>query len=221
MQTDLSILCVTKNEERAQVFLEHFRNIAMKLGAELVIAVDGIDVHSPGYLEPVLDEAIALTHGTYVLRLDDDEAISPAMMAWLEMKSYKTQDNWAFPRVHLWKDSSTIIDESPYFPDFQVRLSKRELAGRPAVLHAASPHPCYIAQVCIEHWTFLVKSYEERAAISKQYQDIANGLGSVNRGGSIEDEHAGRETELKDYGGGCTLRGQIPWKARTWKEKLR
>jgi hypothetical protein len=173
----LSILCVTSGLERAEPFYAHFRDVAERLGAECVILRDGEDIHSAGYIESVLDEAIARTTGDYVLRLDDDERCSPAMLRWLEAREYLAHDHWHFPRVHLWENPESMLTQAPFFPDFQTRLSVRAKAGNRPMIHSASPWQGYIAKVCIEHWMFLVKSSREMAQTSQFYTKMMYGDG--------------------------------------------
>ncbi len=203
----LSLLCVTSGKPRAEQFLEHFADVADHLKAELVILRDGVDIHSAGYIESVLDEAIARTSGDYILRMDDDEKISPAMLAWLEGKQYERGDHFTFPRVHLWGDEKTIVLEQYYFPDLQTRLSVRAKAGGRPQMHQASPFGGgEVTRVAIEHWTYLVKTYEERCAIAATYNTAVNGSGH-----SFEDEHPGL-VHFMAYSDGA-----IPMKGRVWE----
>lgn len=187
----LSILCVSDLKARALPFVEDMRSLAKRLDCEFVLVHDGVDVHSKGYIESVLDDAIALTHGDYILRLDDDERCSPAMIQWLESKAYEQFEHWSFPRAHFWHDPQTMILEQYYFPDLQIRLSTRAKSGGRHEIHAGSPWGLgQTARVCIEHWVYLAKSYEERCATAARYLQIRAGAdGGPFRACSIEDEH--------------------------------
>lgn len=196
---DLSILCVTTGTPRAQPFFEHFREVAAENNAELVILEDGKDIQSKGYIESCLDEAISRTSREYVLRLDDDEQCSLAMRDWLARGLYRERSNWHFPRVHLWHNPWTVLLDEGYFPDVQTRLAVRERAGRPPELHAASRWPGWFAPVCIEHWTFLVKSYAERLELAEQYLRIMNA--DVSLRGTIEDQKKGQLSTFGDWVG--------------------
>lgn len=211
----LSILCVSQVKTRAIPFLDDMKNTAAALGAEFVLAEDGKDVHSQGYLESVLEPAIALTHGDYVLRLDDDERCSRAMLRWLELKLYEQADHWSFPRVHLWKDPFTMIHEQYYWPDLQTRCSVRAKAGGRSEIHSGSPFGAgTIARVCIEHFVYLVKPYEERIAIAENYHRIRHGAdGGPFRASAIEDEHPDG-LNLMEYDG----EGEVPFVGRRWFE---
>lgn len=207
----LSILCVSTGKDRAQPFFDHFSDLAAQLDAELVLAIDGVHVHSKGYIESVLDEAIALTHGDYVLRLDDDERCSPAMITWLRAGKYLDADHWTFPRAHFYGNAHSVVCEDYYFPDLQTRLSVREKAGGRSEIHAGSPFGAgMIARVCIEHWVYLVKSYEERREIARGYQRIRAGAdGGEFRAGGIEDEHPNGLHVIEYNGGYVPMRGAV------------
>ncbi len=191
----LSILCITRAEPFALPFLRAMDTLATGLGAELVIGADGHDayrrveelgllanvwaVQSDGYLESVLDTVLARCTGDYVLRLDDDERVSPAMMTWLAARRYERADHWAFPRANLWRDAQTYIVNAPLWPDLQTRLSVRSKAGGRTQIHAGSPYGTgEIAPVVLEHHKFLVKPLKEREAIAARYDAIAEGAGT-------------------------------------------
>lgn len=208
---DLSILCITSGLPRADQFLEHFFDVGHQLGAEVVIAQDGKDVHSKGYIESVLDDGLALTHGDYILRLDDDEKVSPAMLKWLLNKEYLKAPLWSFPRVHLWESPSWFIVEQYYFPDFQTRLATREKSSRPKDIHSGSPWGWgTISRVAIEHWCYLVKTYEERCEISRQYHRIRAGAdGGEFRSSSVEDEHPQGLSLMEYNDGSIPIQGRV------------
>lgn len=197
MKTWLSIVCVTKAEPYALPFLEHLSLVASKTNAQLVIAADGPDavkplldmtwmrypliasVTSKGYIESVLDQALSYCDGQYVLRLDDDERCSDAMVAWLVDGGYTADDHWKFPRAHLWGDERHVLMHPQLWPDHQTRLSVRIKAGQRKSIHCGSPFGGGAeAPVLIEHHKFIVKTVEERRAIVARYDRIAPGAGS-------------------------------------------
>ena len=197
MTSDLTILCVSKGEPYTKEFFRHFMLVADEIGAEVVLALDHpsesgsvsemwtaknvrwIRVKSSGFIESVLDEAISKCRTKFVLRLDDDEKCSPALVRWLKEGKYLAASHWKFPRVHLWKDQHTFINAVPLWPDHQTRLSLKELSGGRTTVHAGSPfgggtlcpHP-------IEHHKFLVKDHAERLAIATRYEAVQAGAGS-------------------------------------------
>lgn len=187
--TDLSILCVTRMGAHARRFLGDMEMLADGLGVEFVLCVDADPtrfddlgtvvsrwVRSDGYIESVLDEAIAQCSGEYVLRLDDDECVSVEMARWLEDRSYRADDHWAFPRMHLWPDGRHYITNPPLWPDLQTRLSVQAKAGGRTVIHAGSPYGTgQVAEVAIEHHKFLVRDRAEREALLAEYEAIMPG----------------------------------------------
>ncbi len=205
----LSILCVTRAEPCVLPLLTHLARDARDLRAEMVISCDGRDavsrlsaevlpgwtgsrergpryvLHSclsQGYVESVLDQAIVSTHGDYILRIDDDESISPAMLAWLLAGAYESHPNWSFPRQHLWRTSEGAIghlDTPHHFPDYQTRLSTRALAGGRHGIHQGSVHGMgEIAPVCVVHHKYLVRSYADRLRIARGYDAYHEGYGT-------------------------------------------
>jgi hypothetical protein len=235
---ELSLLCVTQGAERALPFLKTFSELCERLGAEFVCAADGdvafnrlrewweaegivgalVKVQSQGFLESVLDDAIALTHGDYVLRLDDDESPSPAMERWLMEGRYRTFDIWSFARVHFWGDVNTVLMSRHYFPDVQTRLSVRRKAGGRNQLHEPSPFGAgCVAPVCMEHWNYIVKPDQEQRDDAARYESILKG-GSQGkyRSASFKDQHAGKMFTVGDY----DHEGRVPLNVRNLRKIL-
>jgi hypothetical protein len=184
----LTLLCVTQAKNYVWPFLRHMETVADQLHAQLVIAGDGDDaiqtliegsvagrfvgVRSRGYLESVLDAALEQCDGEYVLRLDDDERCSPAMVTWLESDAYLIGTHWKFPRMHLWPDTQHYIVEPQLWPDEQTRLSVREKAGGRRTIHAGSPFGGgALAPVAIEHHKFLVRTRAEREDTARRWHN--------------------------------------------------
>lgn len=203
----LSIVTVTRLQPYAPPLLRAMASDAQLIGAEFVIAVDGgvpegagiielgadryVGVRSKGYVESVLDEAVAACRGRYVLRLDDDERCSPGMVAWLVKGAYLERDHWCFPRLHLWPDEKHFLDDTQLWPDFQTRLSVREKSGGRHHIHAMSPFGMGEQAPCaLEHHKFLVKSYDERRAIAAKWH--TGGMTAFSL-----PEHAGRRMESR------------------------
>lgn len=187
----LSFLFVTKGQPYAERFIEVARNVANQCqNAEVVIALDrerytpiarfadfcGL-VKSAGYLESVLDEAVEMCRGDYVLRLDDDEMPSAAMAQWLIDEKYLETQSWAFHRANLWGSEETYITNHPLWPDIQTRLAIKEKSGGRKEIHIGSPHPGRNAPCMIEHHKFLIKNYAERKRIAEGYEKIKTGAG--------------------------------------------
>lgn len=191
--SDLSILCVTRAEPHAIPLLRAMRSVAFATGGELVVAADGeeaeatlrreligpvIPVRSAGFIESVLDEAIAGCSRDYVLRLDDDERCSQAMIRWLADGQYRREPHWKFSRMNLWGDEQHFLVTPHLWPDHQTRLSQRAMAGGRTSIHAGSPFGGgALAPVAILHEKFLVKSLAERREIVARYERLQPGAG--------------------------------------------
>jgi hypothetical protein len=193
MSEHLSILCVTKNEKHALSFVADMGLLAAELAADFVLVADGKNayhglmecgfepflVHSRGFIESVLDDAVKLCRPGYVLRLDDDERCSKAMVEWLEQRAYEEWPHWRFARAHLWGDERHMLATPELWHDCQTRLSLRELSDGRTLIHAGSPHgggkdaPC-----AIEHHKFLVKSLHERRQLIAHYDAVEPYAGS-------------------------------------------
>lgn len=184
----LSIVIVTKGEDCIKPYLEQTRGLAELLKAELVIGADacknGLDnytdkivpVISDGYLESVLDEVIKSASGKWVLRLDDDETASPALVEWLKAERYTASDVWAFPRANLWRGMA--ITKPPLWPDIQTRLSIKRKAGGRKQIHQGSPWGTgVVAPVAIFHHKFTVRSFQDRLRIAATYESVKPGCG--------------------------------------------
>jgi hypothetical protein len=192
---DLSILCISKIEPFSLQFIGSMRDLAYRLGAEMVIAADGDDaviraeetfgtkvqifpVLSEGYLESVHDIAVSVCTGDCVLRLDDDEQCSSAMINWLTAEKYKAYDHWKFPRAAMWH-GGMYLRSPQLWPDHQTRLSVKSKALGRTTLHAGSPHGGgFCAPVAIEHYKFVVKTFTQRMRIAENYDRIWAGSGT-------------------------------------------
>lgn len=205
--SDLTILCVSNFGEHVRPFIEDLASAARGLRATFVLAVDGpvhsqprwatetagalVHVTSQGYMESILDEAIAACPDGYILRIDDDERVSPTMARWLADGSYRAADHWAFPRLNLWPDETHYITNRPLWPDLQTRLSVKAKAGGRPIIHQGSPHGTgEVADVPIEHHKFLVRSREEREELLERYERVNPGAGSDYAPFSVPERYA-------------------------------
>lgn len=196
----LSICCVTRGEPHAGPFLEAMVDLAARIDGECVIGIDlppgdtwlddylqlvdlpsyvsCVPVRSDGFVESVLDEVLDACHGDYVLRLDDDERCSPAMVRWLLEGAYEAAPHWQFPTANLWRPDR-LLTNGPLWPNPHQRCSLRSLASRPAIVHAKSPYGRgTMAPVALEHHKFLVKSLGQRMAIAARYDQLRPGAGT-------------------------------------------
>ncbi len=179
MGSDLTILCISEGRDYAEPFIKQMQGEAEDLQAEFVHLVDGQDVHSGGYLESVLDEAVARCETEYILRLDDDEVLPPETVEWLHAGGYRASEHWAFKRRNLWPDIEHFVFNPPLYPDLQTRLSVTAKSGSRPGIHSGSPFGTgEIAPVPIDHHKFLVRSREEREALVQRYDNVAPGAGS-------------------------------------------
>jgi len=193
----LSILTITKAEPHVGFFLRQMQQLAIAANAEFVIAGDGTDainklkrggfgdenvlvsVRSNGTLESVLDSAVRCCSGKYILRIDDDECVSPEMFRWVVNQNFTESDHWKFCRAHLWHVPSLYITNAPLWPDHQTRLSIRKKSGGRPILHSSSPFGGgKLAPVLLEHWKFIVKSRVERQIIATQNDKFGPGYGT-------------------------------------------
>jgi hypothetical protein len=237
----LSIVTVTRGENHVWPFISAMNWATQKIGsAELIVCADGKDAmdalmqspwrqpapyarfvtltESPGYVEAIIDEAFAYCRGDYVLRLDDDETPSMAMMTWLKEQQYLSDDVWRFPRVHFWKNVSSVLITKALWPDWQIRLTtKAKAGGREKRPHSPSPFGIGSpAPVCLEHHKFLIKSREQRQEVAARYDAAKAGLGTgpIFKVYSLPEEVYGKDPlELVQYS-----TGQADW-TPTWRTK--
>lgn len=171
----LTILCVTDGQPYAQPFIDNMEQLAADLGCGFV-EYDGT---CAGYIEKVLDEAIADCPDGYILRLDDDEKPDAAMVDWLAGREYEASPHWAFPRLNLYPDEEHYLTGFDLYPDPQTRLSTKRMSGGRHLIHDGSPYgtgrmaPCHI-----EHHKFLVRTLEERWETLYRYEQLQPGAGS-------------------------------------------
>lgn len=202
----LSVLCITRASDAVLPLLRELAQMAAYVGAECLLAADGapaahvllqsvrplhvIQVTSLGYVESVLDEAIAATNGDYVLRVDDDERLDPELVGWIKDGGYRDAYHWQFRRAHLYPDPQHYLRSAPFWPDYQTRLSRRELAGGRSTIHAKSPFGLgEIGPGVIEHHKFLLYSYADRVRQAKHYEGLAKGSASGKFTGMTLPEH--------------------------------
>lgn len=223
----LSILCVTRLEPHAALFLSAMGTVASRVGAEFVLAVDGEApergfpdadrvgyVHSKGYLESVLEDALTLCRGDWVLRLDDDERCSPMLANWLSTRQYVAHDHWKFPRAHFWPDECSVMMTPHLWPDHQTRLSVRGKAGGRTTVHAGSPFGGgEEAPVYLEHHKFLARSHAERLVIAMRYDRQIPGAGTGGMRPFSLPEDVYDKVKVVERGSGI-----VPWAPRWVKE---
>ncbi len=193
---NLSILCVTNNEPAfAYPFIMGFRKLADRLGAELVldlnrekkdtspfrgIADKEIETKPDTLQDLVLDMAINECSGDYILRMDNDESVSPAMADWLATGEYTSGRLFTFPRVYFWGDTDHYLNNPGMFPDLQTRLGLKHLMTGCNFIHAGNPNgPGQTVMCAIEHHNLLVKDLAKRREIAALYESVSPGAGSL------------------------------------------
>jgi hypothetical protein len=155
--------------------------IAEILKAEYVVAADrapqvdahggkvvAVDASSCPVIETVLEEAVAACSGDWILRLDDDETVSLAMLHCLLRFDFSDFEAVAFPRAHLWGSEQQALTNADYWPDVQMRLSRRHLAVR-RVVHEAPPKIDCFVPACILHHVYLVRDRDARKECAERY----------------------------------------------------
>ena len=193
----LSILCVTNNEYAGtDRFIEHFRELADDIDAELVLGLDRekaqaapfrkladtfVDLKASTVVEDVMNEAVQHCSGEYILRLDDDETVSPALRMWLKNKVYLDSFGrlFAFPRVYFYGDEKHVIVNQGIYPDLQTRLGLKPLMFGLNYVHAGNPNGTgVVVPYAIEHHKLLVRSLEDRQSIAARYETAKSGAGT-------------------------------------------
>lgn len=116
------------------------------------------------------NEAAARCHGDWLLMLDDDELLPPALqIALLNLASerYAFQE-YVFRRRHVSPDGQQWITSEPWWPDWQVRLRSRQAWQQwewPVATHGTppdGPHRGWFMASALWHLKFAVKSAAQR-----------------------------------------------------------
>ncbi len=202
--SDLTILCVTDARPHSARFIAEMAVLAGALSAHLALVADGDEaterirdagyfcqtVKSTGDIGSVLDEALDYCPPGYVLRLDDDETASPALMRWLTARDYRAADHWRFPRMWLWPSMRSFITNAPVWPDHQTRLSIKEKSGNRPLIHQGSPYGAgeLAPFAVIEHWKLLLHTLEERRAIVARYDSLQADAGTLCRSHYVPED---------------------------------
>ena len=183
---------------------------------EIVVAVD--DRLDPELLEPlvaVADEVVlypyedpvdrpvgwvhALCRGDWILWLDDDELVSKRLLAELEslVRAPDVTHYW-LTRRWLWRDARSMLDDAPWYPDYQLRLVRNDpaLLWFPGITHwpieAVGPHR-YV-EAPLYHTDLLLNPLERRREKSSRYERLLPG----KRVGGLPLNHAYYLPEHRD-----------------------
>ena len=129
----LGVVVMTRQPVRTSALLETVRDVA----AEIVVALD--DRAAPGALAGVADRVVlypflepvdrplpwlaGLVRTEWVLAIDDDEVPSVALVRALpELCAATDVTHYSIARRWLYPDIDTYLDDSPWSPDYQLRL---------------------------------------------------------------------------------------------------
>lgn len=215
----LSILCITNGEPYAERFLWKMYDLANRLGIDLVLGLDheraqhsnypchkSINLTANNLQENVADEAVNFCTSDWLLRLDADEVVSPALEQWLATGAYESIDSpvYAFPRVYMVGDENHILTNEGIWPDLQTRLGKRKNMFGVNFIHAGNRHGTgMVIPYAIEHHSLLVKPLEKRREIAARYESIRPGAGSLPEYARyLLPEDFYPEFEIKEYTNG-------------------
>lgn len=147
--------------------------------------------------ERMLPWLYAQCSGDWILKLDDDEVPSAALLDCLPAMADPAVTHLWFPRRWLFGDAGTYLDAFPWVPDFQLRLSVNDsrLVRFPGVLHVPIEvaGPARYADVPIYHLD-LLRPHAERESKVGEYERERPGL----RVGGLAFNHAIYLPELSD-----------------------
>ncbi len=208
----LSICCVTdQSPEQTRAVLAGVRAVA----DEVVIGVDPSRAAELRAFQRLADRTfitesgplernIAAIHDAcshpWVFRLDTDEIASPALVRRLpELIAHPTARQFAFTRRWLTPDAGRWIDERPWWPDWQVRLVRRETAVFLPEVHVPVEldAPRLFSTDPIYHATVALLSPAQRRRKMLEYEIVhRNGPGTLREPTAIiyePERHSSRE----------------------------
>ncbi len=203
--SSLTVLCITK-DPGAQVaaVLAPLRPVADEIvivadsrvaDAELSVyaaACDRLVLHA--FVLPVERQfawAHAQCRSDWILRIDGDEVLSPALTARLpeltrrrDRMQYWLPRRWSFPGPRHW------LGERPWHPDYQLRLVRNDPAtlAFPGVIHSSAlpSEPFELLEEPMYHLNLLLQSRQERETKIAEYASIGH-PGSVAPGGGPQN----------------------------------
>ena len=193
-KSDLSVCCITRGPSRR---VAHQLGLLRDVAAEIVVAID--DRVDPELLAPlveVADEVVlypyedpvdrpvgwvhSLCRGDWILWVDDDELPSTRLLAELEslLRAPDVTHYW-LTRRWLYRDARTMLDDAPWFPDYQLRLVRNDpsLLWFPGITHwpieAVGPHR-YV-EAPLYHTDLLLNPLERRREKASRYERLLPG----------------------------------------------
>jgi hypothetical protein len=204
MKTGLSVCCITADPpERVAYTLGLFRHVA----DEIVIAVDSsvapasltafAGVTNRIYrfdFRPPVDRPrawlAAQSRSEWILWIDGDEVPSPALVHRLpDLVAARDVLQYWIPRRWLFPDPGHWLEETPWWPDFQIRLVRND----PAITCYGTTHepiastlPARLLDTALYHLSPLVFTTAERREKCRRYNTERPGM--VSRAGGPFNE---------------------------------
>lgn len=194
-RASLSIFCMTAGPgPRVAALLESLRPVADEILVALddraaadvrtdVVAVADRVVVYP-YAEPVdrpLPWLFGQCRGEWALTIDDDEIPSLALIAALrELCRDQTVTHYSLPRRWLFPDTNTFLDDSPWRPDYQLRLLRTD----PRIVRFSSEFhrpivaagPGRFLEEPLWHVDTLLRTREQRLEKARRYERTRPGM---------------------------------------------
>lgn len=195
----LSLCVAGRTPHRIRFLAELLRGAA----GEIVVAVDSrVPTDELGQLEPVVDTLLRFEYadppervfawlhaqatGDWLLRLDDDEVPSralldalPRLVADETLTHYWLLRRWLFPTVE------TYLDELPWSPNHELRLVRNDprFVRFPGVMHlpAEADGPGAWLDEAIYHLDLVVNDRAARRAKAERYELLRPGLRTAGR----------------------------------------
>jgi colanic acid/amylovoran biosynthesis protein len=128
---------------------------------------------------PPLERSLAWLHSQcsaeWVFRLDSDEIPSTGLgEALLEVASDRTRTHAWVPRRWLFPDAEHILDQRPWWPDYQLRFVRNDppLLSVPGLEHTSArmPGPARFLLEPIYHADCLLANFARRDAKAREYE---------------------------------------------------
>jgi hypothetical protein len=213
MKTSLSVCCVTADPPgRIAYVLGLFRHLADEIvvavdssvDPELLTAFTGLTDRMYRFdFRPPVDRPRAWLasrcRSEWILWIDGDEVPSPALVQRLpELVGSREVLQYWIPRRWLFPDADHWLEETPWWPDFQIRLVRND----PTVTCYGSTHdpiawtlPRGLLEEPLYHLSPLVSSIAERRAKCRRYDAERPGMispagGPFNETLQIPEQHA-------------------------------
>jgi len=196
----LSVCCVTDaSPARVAAVLEPLRGCA----EEIVIGVDErcrddisryatladhVTIVPTAPVEHNLARIFAMCSGDWIFRIDSDEVVSAALVAALPaLLAQPAVRQYAITRRWLVADGACALDERPWWPDYQVRLTRRATLSAPGRVHEPLPRVEPLVHVIepLYHFDLLLNDRYRRQEKVIEYEVVHRGGPGTLRGPSV------------------------------------